>query len=216
MNLTRNFVLIVCIFLLSVGLIFGQQIERKVSGKTLISNQLPQIKVKLKGNFKFVGKFDFTIRDVAKGERFVFVEARKNKIRRIFIAQFEAILPESDELYRYNFDNAQKFGIHKFRQNTFAYSSLEAEKENPKGEATLTAKFLKDKGYLLEDELMMSRFVTVPDLEKKHELILFYLENVSQTKHKLSEFYQGDDETEIWKQISGELTKRSLKAFRIE
>ena len=215
MSLTRNFVLIVCIFLLSFGLVFGQQNERKVIGKTLISNQLPQIRVELNGNFKFVGKFNFTIRDVAKGERFVFVDARKDKIHRLFIAQFEAILPESNEIYRYNFDNAQKFSSHKFRQNTFAYSNLEAEKENPNGEATLTAKFLKSKGYLLEDELMMSRFVTVPDEAKKHELILFYLENVSKTKHKLAEFYKGDDETDVWRQISNALTNRSLKAFKI-
>lgn len=216
MNLTRNLGLIFCLLLVLSGLTAGQQIERKVNGKILISNQLPEIKVKLQGNFKFVGKFDFTIPDFGKGERYVFVDARKRKIRRLFIAQFEAILPESKEIYRYNFDNAQKFGQHKFRQNTFAYSNLEAKKENPAGEAALTEKFLKEKGYLLEDELMMSRFVTVPDLEKKHELILFYLENVSQTNHKLSDFYQGDDDTEIWKQISRDLTIRSLKAFKIE
>jgi hypothetical protein len=68
---------------------------------------------------------------------------------------------------------------------------------------------------MLGDELMMSRFVTVPDEAKKHELILFYIENVSSTKHKLNEFYKGNDETEIWRQISQELTSRSLKAFKI-
>lgn len=204
------------IFLLFAAINFGQQIERKVVGKTLISNQLPKIKVKLKGNFKFVGKFDFTIRDVAKGERFVFVDAKKNKIQRLFIAQFEAILPTSEEIYRYNFDKAQKFGEHKFRQNTFAYSNTEARKENTKGEGVLTEDFLKEKGYLLEDELMMSRFLTVPDVEKKHELILFYLENVNQTNRNLADFYKGDEETEVWREISRNLTARSLKAFKIE
>lgn len=215
MNFIGNFALIVCNFLLCFGLAFGQQIERKVAGKTLISNQLPEIKVKLNGNFKYVGKFGFTIRDIAKGERYVFVDARKNEIQRLFIAQFEAILPTSDEFYRYNFDKAQKFGVHKFRQNTFAYSNLEAEKENPNGEATLTAKFLKEKGYQLEDELMMSRFLTVPDEAKKHELILFYIENVSSSKHRLADFYKDDAATEIWKQISNGLTNRSFKAFKI-
>jgi hypothetical protein len=203
------------VFLLFIGFAFGQQIERKVVRKTLISNQLPKIKVQLLENFKFVGKFDFTIRDIAKGERYVFVDARKGKIQRLFIAQFEAIFPESDESYRYNFDNAQKFSEHKFRQNTFAFSNIEARKENPTGEAALTEKFLQEKGYMLGDELMMSRFVTVPDKAKKHELILFYIENVSSTKHKLNEFYKGNDETEIWRQISQELTSRSLKAFKI-
>jgi len=216
MKSTVNILSRLVILLLFVGLTFGQKIERKVVGNTLISNQLPKIKVKITKDFKFVGKFDFTIKNIFKGERYIFADARKGKIQRLFIAQFEAILPESDEIYRYNFDNAQKFGEHKFRQNTFAYSNTEARNENPTGEAVLTENFLQKKGYLLEDELMMSRFLTVPDEAKKHELILFYLENVSSTKTRLAEFYQNDESTEIWKQISRELTNRSLKAFKIQ
>ena len=216
MKVIGNLFGVVVFFLLLTGSSGAQEIVRKVVGKRLISSQFPDLKVDIKGNFKFVGKFDFTIRDVARGERYIFVDARKNKIDRLFIAQFEAILPESPEIYRYNFDQAQKFGQHKFRHNTFAYSNLAAAKENPAGEAALTQKFLDEKGYLLEDELMMSRFVNVPDEAKKHELILFYIENVSPTKHRLAEFYQSDGETEIWRQISRDLTARSLKAFTIE
>lgn len=196
---------------------FGQKIERTVKGKTLVSNQYPNIEIELNGDFKYVGKFDFTIRDIARGERYIFVEAdKRKKIKRMFIAQFEEILPESSEIYRYNFDKAQKFGSHKFRQNTFAYSNKESRKENPQGEGVLTEDFLRQKGYQLEDELMMSRFVTVPDAEKKRELILFYIENVSPTKHHVTDFYSGDNETEIWKQISKDLTERSLRAFKIK
>ena len=81
--------------------------------------------------------------------------------------------------------------------------------------AEATEDFLRQKGYELEDELMMSRFVTVPDAEKKRELILFYIENVSPTKHHVTDFYSGDNETEIWREISKALTERSLKAFQI-
>jgi hypothetical protein len=56
----------------------------------------------------------------------------------------------------------------------------------------------------------------VPDEEKTHELILFYIENASSSNHKLAEFYEGDDDTEVWKKISKELTERSLKAFKIK
>ena len=212
----KVFLILVSVLALLTLSSFGQKIERTVKGKTLASNQYPDIKIELDGDFKYVGKFDFTIRDIAKGERYVFVEAgKKKKIKRMFIAQFEEILPESPEFYRYNFETARKFGSHKFRQNTFAYSNKESRKENPQGEGVLTEDFLRQKGYELEDELMMSRFVTVPDAEKKRELILFYIENVSPTKHRVTDFYSGDNETEIWREISKALTERSLKAFQI-
>ena len=215
-NIKVFFVFVSVMALLTVNS-FGQNIERTIKGKTLISNQYPKIEVELNGDFKYLGKFDFTIRDIARGERYVFVEAdKRKKIKRMFIAQFEEILPESPEFYRYNFDTARKFGSHKFRQNTYAYSNSESRKENPQGEGVLTEDFLKQKGYKLEDELMMSRFVTVPDAEKKRELILFYIENVSPTKHRVTDFYSGDNETEIWQLISKDLTKRSLKAFKIK
>lgn len=213
----RKFLILVSVLTLLTLNCFGQNIERTVKGKTLISNQYPNIEIELSGDFKYVGKFDFTIRDIAKGERYVFVEAdKRKKIKRMFIAQFEEILPDSTEIYRYNFERAQKFGSHKFRQNTFAYSNNESRKENPLGEGVLTEDFLKQKGYQLEDELMMSRFVTVPDAEKKRELILFYIENVSPTNRYVTDFYSGDNETEIWRQISKDLTERSLKAFKIK
>ena len=215
-NIKVFFIFVSVLALLAVNS-FGQNIERTVKGKTLISSQYPKIEVELNGDFKYLGKFDFTIRDIARGERYVFVEAdKKKKIKRMFIAQFEEILPESPEFYRYNFDTARKFGSHKFRHNTYAYSNRESRKENPQGEGVLTEDFLKQKGYELEDELMMSRFVTVPDAEKKRELILFYVENVSPTKQHVTDFYSGDNETEIWKQITKDLTERSLKAFKIK
>lgn len=196
---------------------FAAAQKRAVRGKILLSDALPKIEIKLKGDFRYVGKFAFKIREVAAGERFVFVEADKNKrVQKLFIAQFEGFLPGVPETYNYRFDGALEFGKHKFRQNTFAYSNRESERENPENEGALTAKFLRRKGFSIEDEFMMSRFVTVPDAERRHELILFYIENVGPTGHRLNDFYRGDGETEIWRKISEDLTKRSLQSFEIK
>jgi hypothetical protein len=192
------------------------QVRRTVEKNTLISDSLPTISIRIDKKFKYIGKFDFQIRDIALGERYVFVDASGKKVNRLFIAQFERILPESKEIYRYNFDKASNFGSHKFRQNTFAFSNITATAENRTGEAALTQVFLKEKGFQLDDELMMSRFVTVPDAEKKHELILFYIENVRPTKKKLADLYSGEEDTEVWRRISQDLTKRSLTAFKVE
>ena len=199
----------------AVQLCTAQEI-RRVRGNRLISDILPKITVEVDRDFKYVGRFDFKIRDVAAGERFVFVDAGKDKkVRRLFLAQFEGFLPSNNHTYNYNFDNAAVMGGHKFRQNTWAYSNTASEKENPKNEGVLTARFLREKGYKIEDEFMMSRFVNVPDAERRNELILYYLENTSASGSRLSEFYSGDEETQVWREISKGLTARSLKAFKI-
>lgn len=191
--------------------------DRRVVGNTIVSDKLPKIKVEVAKGFKYLGRFDFIIGEIASGERFVFVDASANKkVKRLFIAQFEQILPTSDEIYRYSFEKAKQIGEHRFRQNTFAFSGAEAKRENPKGEAALTAEFLAAKGYKLEDELMLSRFLTVPDAEKKHEMILFYIENISTTRKRLSDLYVGDEESAIWKTLSRGLTDRSSRAFSIK
>lgn len=201
--------------LVSVNSVCARNDERRVVNNLLISDKLPKIKIAVDKKFKYAGRFDFKIRDVAAGERHVFVDAKNGRVKRMFIAQFEGFLPGVDDFYRYSFDNAQLFGAHKFRHNTFAYSSKESRRENPENEGVLTVDFLQKKGYSVEDELMASRFLTVPDEEKKHELILFYIENVSAANHALSEFYKDDEPTEVWKNISKDLTRRSLKAFEI-
>lgn len=202
--------------LLFTGFILAEGSRRRVKGNVLVSEALPKIKVAIKGRFKYVGRFSFKIRDVAAGERFVFVDAEKGRVKRMFVAQFEGFLPQIKDFYRYSFANAMKFGLHKFRHGFYAYSNREARRSNPRGEGVLTEDFLKKRGYELENELMMSRFVTVTGKEKKHELILYYLENVSSSVHNLSEFYEDDKPTQVWKHISKNLKERSLRAFKVK
>ena len=134
----------------------------------------------------------------------------------MFIGQFEGFVPTTNEIYRYSFDNALVLGGHRFRQNTYAFSNRDAARDNPTGEASLTAQFLRNRGYVLGDELMMSRFVTVPDEAKRHELILFYIEDVESSGDQLREFYENEQETAFWVSLSEDLTARSLAAFTVE
>ncbi|MEZ5344673.1 MAG: hypothetical protein R2681_03860 [Pyrinomonadaceae bacterium] len=195
--------------------VFAQKPKRIVRDNLIISDALPKIKVKVSDNFKYVGKFNFKIRNVAAGERLVFIESKDKNVKRLFIAQFEGFMPHIDDFYRYSFENALDLGGFKFRQNTYAYSNKTARTENPAGEGVLTEDFLKGSGYELEDELMMSRFVTVAGDDKKHELILYYLENVSETGAALKDLYKNDEPTDIWIEISKGLKARSLASFTV-
>lgn len=191
--------------------------SRYQSDNVVYSAANPSLRVTVSDDFHYVGRFDFTLKEIVEGERFVFVDADSSKVERLFIIQFENFLPNNEHTYNYSFDNAETIGQHKYRQNTWAYSNADAKADNPNGEGSLTANYLESQGYELEDELMMSRFVMVPDSARRHEMILFYLENASHTGYTIDTFYDADDNpTEHWVSISEGLTDRSRDAFTIQ
>ena len=189
--------------------------RRFVRGRVLRSDSFPNIEVKVSKAFHFIGKFTFTVPNMAKGERYIFAETKGRRVKRLFIAQFETILPDSSETYNYSFKDALILGAHKFRPNTFTFSRRGSVKTDPPDEGVLTTEFLTRKGYILEDEVMVARVVNVPDVERKHEMILFYMENVSDSGHRLSDFYNGEESTPLWQEISRALTKRLFESFAI-
>ncbi|MBX2818622.1 MAG: hypothetical protein KTR29_03040 [Rhodothermaceae bacterium] len=92
--------------------------ERSVHNNILVSSDLPDIRVAVDPEFTYVGRFDFFIRDVAYGERFVFVDAENKKVQRLFIFQFEGFLPTNTMTYNYNFSQAEEIGGFRFQRDS--------------------------------------------------------------------------------------------------
>lgn len=206
--------LILTILFLIQSIVFSDP-TRRVENNVLISDSLPEIKIKVDPAIQYVGSFPFKIKDIAAGQRYVFAESEGKKIKRAVIAQFEGFLPESSEIYRYSFANAISIGIHKFNHNTFAFTNADAAKENPEGEAALTESFLKKKGFEIPEAWIVSRFLTLGDESRKYELILFYQEDAASTGHKFEELSVNDESTDLLKSIAPSLKERALKAMRI-
>jgi hypothetical protein len=189
---------------------------RRVENNVLISDSLPQIKIKVDPAIQFIGSFPFKIQDIAAGERYIFAESEGKKIRRAVIAQFEGFLPESSEIYRYSFANAIGIGTHKFNHSTFAFTNADALKQNPEDEAALTASFLKKKGFEIPEGWIVSRFLTLGDESRKYEMILFYQEDAKSTGHKFVELSVNDESTELLRSMGPSLKERALKAMQIQ
>ena len=213
-NTCMKAMLQVCLILLLAAFLRADDI-RRVEGNVLISNAMPAVRIQISKEFSYIGCFPFRIQDMAAGYRFIFVDGDRNQVRRMFIVQFESILPESTEIYRYSFDNAILMEGLQFRHNTFAFSIRQDIKENPHAEVAVTQDFLDKKNYKISDEWMASRFLTLGDESRKSEMILFYMEPISSTGYRLAHFYDGDSPTEIWGKISKELDARSRSAFQI-
>lgn len=188
---------------------------RIVEGRELRSSALPALRLRVDSAFTFVGDFAFRIRDVAAGQRFIFADVREGTVRRMVIAQFESMLPSSQDTYRYSFDGAPLRAGMPFRENEFAFSHKAAATENPAGEAALTVRLLAAHGYHIADEVMTWRFVTVPDSARRHELIIFYVEPIAPSGVRLQDLYAGDEPTALWRTVARQLKLRAEKAFEL-
>ena len=152
----------------------------RVESNTFISSDNPDIRVSVDRKFKYIGSLPFAIEKVARGNRYIFVQANPEKhIQRMFIIQQEGFVPSSDEIYRYKITTPAKLGSSDYQHSVIMYDNDANIREEPGKEADLTQRFLADHGYVLEPELVMSRFARSADSERKHEIIFFCFENLS-------------------------------------
>ena len=166
----------------------------QVEHNTFVSSADPKIRVKVNRNFTYVGKVAFTIDDQAGGNRYVFVHATRDKhIQQMFIIQQEGFLASSGEIYRYNITTPAKLGNFDYQHSVILYDDEANIREEPGKEADLTRRFLTTRGYVLEPELVMSRFARPADSERKHEIIFFCYENLSSYGHRLKDFSENSE-----------------------
>ena len=181
----------------------------------LISREDPSLAIDVADEFEFVGRHPFTIRDVAAGERFVFVQAEDRQIQKLLIVQFEGFLPGVNDFYRYDLSGKPMVANYQFRSNGYAFNIVENIIANPKSESAATYPFLKSKAYSVPDELMMWRSLTVADEAHHKEMIIFYMEDVKSAGLTLADLYVDDSETDVWINIQKDLEFRANDAFRI-
>ena len=182
----------------------------------LISLEEPSLAIDVEDAFTYVGRHSFTIRDVAAGERFVFVDAEGRDIQRLFIVQFEGFLPGVDDFYRYDMSGSPMVANYPFRSNGYAFDIVEAIAANPEGESAATYPFLTSKGYYsVPDQWMMWRSLAVANHARNKEIIIFYVENVATTGLTLADLYKEDAATEVWINIQKDLEVWANLSFRL-
>lgn len=185
---------------------------RSVHENVLTSTELPRIRIAVEPPFRYAGRVPFQIAGLAAGDRYVFVDTEGRRVKRLFVAQFESWLPGIDEIYHYDFTGARELGGHRWRHNIGWYSQRASREAQPRGEAAAMHRWLEREGYEVDDELLMSRFLTLGDEQRKSELILFYIENAGENGVTLAEL---DADESRMSAFARELEERSLAAFRI-
>ena len=191
------------------------RVTRTVKENVLRSSALPEMTLRVSNDFSYLGPLEFDLKQVARVERHIFVIEELGKVERLFMVQFEGALPDSDLTYRWQIQTPMALGGVDWQQNPYFFNNAENIKTDPGAESDHTTRFLKQKGLALEDELMMSRFARIVDASRRHEIILFYIENVSTTGHTLEEISKDGGIRSAYQQIADELVARSLRHFEV-
>jgi hypothetical protein len=194
--------------------ILGQ--TRPVRGQILISTQLPSVSLEFAKPFKYVGGHSFVLYEVANAEQHFFVDADKDgRIKRMYWVQFEGYLPSNTHVYDYQATNVVNIGGLDFIADASA-RNIKANPGRPDSDGNRARAFLTSKGYRLgSDEVMMQRLVHLADKEKRNELMIIYLEDLSTKKLTAADLGAGGKAADEWKDISRGLLERATKNLKL-
>ena len=151
--------------------------NRSVSGNRLVSRE-PRVTVQVDAALKYIGSLEFGIRDAAHAERVVFADADANgNVPRLFIVQFEYMLPDHRGAYDFASSNPVRIGPYDFNEVVGKYEFAASIKAKPGAEAELTREFLLQKGLRVDAPLHIARYETTTDQVRRSEMVIFYRED---------------------------------------
>ena len=156
-----------------VGLI---ELAQSIEDHRIVSKD-PKLIIDVDPTLKFVGSLAFDIRDAAHADRIIFADAdATGSVRRLWIAQFERMLPQHVGAYDSKRNNPIQIGPLTFDQAVGRYSFAASIASKPGGEAEKTKQFLLERSMHVDADLLVARFETLTDPKNRSELIVFYWE----------------------------------------
>jgi hypothetical protein len=202
--------------------------HREVHGRLLRSSTLPKIAILVDDGFVYAGKSSFVLKEKAQVERFHFVQVEEKLIQRMIVVQFEGFLEGIEGSYRFGVPSVLAGGDYRFSpepiplgghdyiHNTWAFDLVANMRSNPGNESGYTYRLLHEAGYEIPHEWIMSRFVRAVGPGSRSEIILFYMEALSELGIELREFPENAPPSRRYEEISKGVTERSLQAIQIQ
>jgi uncharacterized protein (TIGR02246 family) len=189
---------------------------RSLQENTIVSPKLPPISIDVDKQLRHIGILNFTLKKVAQVERYLFARADENKrVQRLFIAQFESILPGVKGGYSFKVENATQLGEHDYQTNVGFFNFAERIAQSPGAEAEHTKAFLEKNGLKVDDDFLVARYARITDAEKRHELILFYMENLRDMGFTRAELERGGARAAEAAKIFNDFAARAAQSFKV-
>jgi phytoene/squalene synthetase len=165
--------------------------HRTVDGRVLRSTMDPVLRIEVDAALTYIGSLEIPIRDAARAERYVFVDAASGTLRRLFVAQFESFNADAPGTYELTISRPAMLDKSTYQLDTGFYSFREASASKPGAEADQTRKMLASRGFGLDDDLLVARFSRTTDVARRSEVILFYWESLKALGYNRGDLQQG-------------------------
>lgn len=189
---------------------------RSLHKNTIISLNSPPIRIEVSEQLRHVGILNFTLKNVAQVERYIYARSDgAGIVHRLFIVQFESVLPGIKGGYSFQVINPTRLSNHDYQTNVGFFNFAQAIASNPGAEAEQTKAFLDRNGLKVDGDFMVARYARITDAEKRHELILFYLENLRDMNLARAELEQGGSRSSEAGKIFNDFAARALRSFRV-
>ena len=191
-------------------------VTRTVSGQVLTSKDTPAARLEFDKAFKYVGSQSFVLYDVANAEQHFFVDAdAPGRIKRFFWIQFEGYLPANTHTYNYKSTKIVNIGGWDFFADAYP-RSLKGDLGRPDSDGNRARAFLASKGFhMASTEIISQRLVHLVDASKRNELMIIYVEDLSDTGLTAADLGEGGSAHARWNEISQGLLDRALKNMKV-
>lgn len=193
--------------------------ERRVAGRTLVSDAGPALRIRFDGAFKYVGTQSFVLYEVAGVEQHLFVDAdRQGRIRRLYLVQFEGYLPSNKHTYDYSgLKETVNLGGLQFVTDAVAVNRAAVLAQRPDSDGARARLFLESKGYRLTgNDFMWRRLVHLVDESRRDELLILYLEDMNGTGFTAGDLMGQGRASARWPEVSRQLLRRATKGMKVE
>jgi pimeloyl-ACP methyl ester carboxylesterase len=162
-----------------VSLRESERHARYVKDNVIVSSQNPSMRIEVNSSLKFLGKLEFPLKSIIQVERYIFADVDPSqRVRRLFVAQFESKLPGNRGSYKIRITTPAKLGRHEYQQDVGLYDFAESAKANPRAEAERTKDYLEGQGLKIEGDMVSARFARAVGEDVKSEFILLYWESL--------------------------------------
>jgi len=212
--------LVPAIALLALVLLTAAQsnppITRIVAGQVLTSKDTPAVRLEFDKAFKYVGAQSFVLYGVANAEQHFFVDADKDgRMKRFFWVQFEGYLPTNTNSYNYKSPKIVNAGGFDFFADVYP-RSLKGDLGRPDSDGNRARAFLSAKGLkMIGTEFISQRLVHMVDQAKRNELMIIYIEDLSESGLTAADLIEGGSARARWPEISQGLLDRALKNMKV-
>jgi hypothetical protein len=134
----------------------------------------------------------------------------------MLVLQFEEMLPDRDDIYRWNVKKPQTIGNQVYDFSTFVFSVAKAAQTHPDAEVAHTQALLAEKHLGLQDQLAVVRLARVIGEDRRRAFSIFYIEPLATISRRLQNAASSEEDVSpAYENLSAALTERALASFSI-